>query len=206
MKIDHNKDSLEDVIITAARQLFMERGYVDTTMSQIAVKAGINRSTLHYYFRTKDKMFKTVYADLILAFALRIQNIFSEESPFLDKVEKVLDEYILIFRKYPDLPWFILSETRRDIRYMQETVKSLNFDKYPRMVEKYLRDEMQKGHLKTVPVPVIFLTFYSQLIFPFVGKNIIIRFFCENDDQFQSLIAEWKKQILWQMKNLLCHD
>ncbi|MBO7107107.1 MAG: TetR/AcrR family transcriptional regulator, partial [Verrucomicrobia bacterium] len=142
----------------------------------------------------------------ILAFALRIQNIFSEESPFLDKVEKVLDEYILIFRKYPDLPWFILSETRRDIRYMQETVKSLNFDKYLRMVEKYLRDEMQKGHLKTVPVPVIFLTFYSQLIFPFVGKNIIISFFCENDDQFQSLIAEWKKQILWQMKNLLCHD
>ena len=124
----------------------------------------------------------------------------------MDKVEKVLDEYILIFKKYPDLPWFILSETRRDIRYMQKTVKSLNFDKYPMMVEKYLRDEMKKGHLKTVPIPVVFLTFYSQLIFPFVGKNIIISFFCENDDQFQSLIAEWKKQILLQMKNLLCYD
>ncbi|MBO4544823.1 MAG: helix-turn-helix transcriptional regulator [Verrucomicrobia bacterium] len=202
----HNKVSLEDVIITAARQLFMERGYVNTSMSEIALKAGINRPTLHYYFRTKDKMFKAVYADLIFAFAPKIQNIFSEESPFLDKVEKVLDEYILIFKKYPDLPWFILSETRRDIRYMQKTVKSLNFDKYPMMVEKYLRDEMKKGHLKTVPIPVVFLTFYSQLIFPFVGKNIIISFFCENDDQFQSLIAEWKKQILLQMKNLLCYD
>ena len=125
----HNKVSLEDVIITAARQLFMERGYVNTSMSEIALKAGINRPTLHYYFRTKDKMFKAVYADLIFAFAPKIQNIFSEESPFLDKVEKVLDEYILIFKKYPDLPWFILSETRRDIRYMQKTVKSLNFDK-----------------------------------------------------------------------------
>lgn len=202
----HNKVSLEDVIITAARQLFMERGYVNTSMSEIALKAGINRPTLHYYFRTKDKMFKAVYADLIFAFAPKIQNIFSEESPFLDKVEKVLDEYILIFKKYPDLPWFILSETRRDIQYMQKTVKSLNFDKYPMMVEKYLRDEMKKGHLKTVPIPVVFLTFYSQLIFPFVGKNIIISFFCENDDQFQSLIAEWKKQILLQMKNLLCYD
>ena len=202
----HNKVSLEDVIITAARQLFMERGYVNTSMSEIALKAGINRPTLHYYFRTKDKMFKAVYADLIFAFAPKIQNIFSEESPFLDKVEKVLDEYILIFKKYPDLPWFILSETRRDIRYMQKTVKSLNFDKYPMMVEKYLRNEMKKGHLKTVPIPVVFLTFYSQLIFPFVCKNIIISFFCENDDQFQSLIAEWKKQILLQMKNLLCYD
>jgi len=204
--MDHNKDSLEDVIITAARQLFMELGYVDTTMSQIAVKAGINRPTLHYYFRTKDKMFKAVYADLILAFAPKIEDILSEKSSFIDKVGKILDEYILILRKYPDLPWFILSETRRDIQYMQKMVKSLDFDKYPKMAAKYLQDEMQKGHLKTVPIPVVFLTFYSQLIFPFVGKNIIISFFCENDDQFQSLITEWKKQILWQMKNLLCYD
>ena len=48
---------LEQQIIKTAQQLFIEKGFVETSMSDIAATVGINRPTLHYYFRTKDKMF-----------------------------------------------------------------------------------------------------------------------------------------------------
>ena len=51
---------LEQQIIKTAQQLFIEKGFVETSMSDIAATVGINRPTLHYYFRTKDKMFKAV--------------------------------------------------------------------------------------------------------------------------------------------------
>ena len=48
---------LEQRIIETAQQLFIEKGFTETSMSDIAHTVGINRTTLHYYFRTKDKMF-----------------------------------------------------------------------------------------------------------------------------------------------------
>ncbi|MCD8079789.1 MAG: TetR/AcrR family transcriptional regulator [Bacteroides sp.] len=45
----------EEKIIEVARRLFVENGYQKTHMSAIAAAAGINRPTLHYYYRTKEK-------------------------------------------------------------------------------------------------------------------------------------------------------
>ena len=51
---------MEQKIVSAAKKLFIEKGYEETNMTDIAAEIGINRPTLHYYFRTKDIMFKAV--------------------------------------------------------------------------------------------------------------------------------------------------
>ena len=56
---------LEQRIIETAQQLFIEKGFTETSMSDIAHTVGINRTTLHYYFRTKDKMFQAVFNKII---------------------------------------------------------------------------------------------------------------------------------------------
>ena len=45
-------NDLERQIIETAQQLFIEKGFAGTSMSDIAATVGINRPTLHYYFRT----------------------------------------------------------------------------------------------------------------------------------------------------------
>ena len=45
---------LEQQIIKTAQQLFIEKGFVETSMSDIAATVGINRPTLHYYFIPLD--------------------------------------------------------------------------------------------------------------------------------------------------------
>jgi AcrR family transcriptional regulator len=44
-------------ILTAARQLFGERGYDGTTIRGIAAEAGVNPALVHHFFGTKDKVF-----------------------------------------------------------------------------------------------------------------------------------------------------
>ena len=68
-------ESMEDRILASAEQLFLERGFDGTSMSDIAAKAGINRPTLHYYFRTKDKMFRAVLSRIVLSFVPRVYDI-----------------------------------------------------------------------------------------------------------------------------------
>ena len=64
-----NDNNIENKIIETAQQLFVKNGFTDTNMSDIAAAVGINRPTLHYYFRTKDKMFQAVFGNIILSLA-----------------------------------------------------------------------------------------------------------------------------------------
>ncbi|MGY4710510.1 TetR/AcrR family transcriptional regulator [Mycolicibacterium sp. CBM1] len=43
-------------IVNAATRLFAEKGYAQTTMSDIARAAGLNQSSLYYWFRSKEQL------------------------------------------------------------------------------------------------------------------------------------------------------
>jgi len=62
--------STQDEIIQAAYSVFLLYGYHGTTLQQIAIKAGVNKSAIHYYYRSKEKLYKIVVGlttDLILS-------------------------------------------------------------------------------------------------------------------------------------------
>ena len=83
---------MEERILACAEKLFLEKGFDATSMSDIALCAGINRPTLHYYFRTKDKMFRAVLARIVLSFVPRIYEIVaSSDKPVAERVSQVAD-------------------------------------------------------------------------------------------------------------------
>ena len=49
--------STEEKILTAAKKVFLTRGMDGARMQDIADEAGINKALLHYYFRSKEKLF-----------------------------------------------------------------------------------------------------------------------------------------------------
>ena len=51
----------EKKIIEAATTVFSEKGKDGARMQEIADTAGINKALLHYYFRSKNKLFKIVF-------------------------------------------------------------------------------------------------------------------------------------------------
>lgn len=50
-------------ILDAAREVIAERGYRATTFQQIALRAGVSRPTLHYYFSTRDEVYDILLRD-----------------------------------------------------------------------------------------------------------------------------------------------
>jgi len=198
-----SKQNLEDKIIEVAKQLFVENGFENTNMTDIANAAGINRTTLHYYFRTKEKMFSAVFGSLVYSFLPRMHIIFQEDIPFIDKLNKILDEYMEIFLENPSLPKFILGEIQRNISNLLEVMQELQFDTYLSSIKDVVLKEMEEGKLKKVPLLVVFLTFYSQMTFPFLAKDLIIALFYENEQDFYNFLQEWKSNVISQMENLL---
>lgn len=59
--MDYTKDDeVKKVILDAARRVFQKWGMNKTTMEDIAREAGKGKSTLYYYYKSKDEIFDTV--------------------------------------------------------------------------------------------------------------------------------------------------
>ena len=186
---------LEQQIIKTAQQLFIEKGFVETSMSDIAATVGINRPTLHYYFRTKDKMFKAVFGSIVMSLMPKIQDIVKQDIPFMER-----------FTSNPCLPRFICGEIQRDVNHLLATAKELQFGDALSQVKDSILTAMEDGKLKKVPIHIVFLTVYSLLSYPFLAKNLIVSLFLEDEAAFADFLQEWKQNIINQLQNLLCYE
>ncbi len=202
--IDTEGNDLEAKIIEAAKSLFIEKGFAETSMSDIAAKAGINRPSLHYYFRTKDRMFQAVFGEIVQKILPRLHNIITtRELPIAERIGSVVDTYYEVLRNNPALPLFAMREIQRDAGYV---VKAINESPmrptFVKLVDS-LREEMAEGKLNTVPLPVLLYTFYGLLTVPFLTKGLMGRLMDDEECIFDHLIEQWKPYIVKQMVYLL---
>ncbi len=56
----------EQRILKAAQSTFLRFGFHGTKLQQIAEIAKVNKSVIHYYFRTKEKLYKEILRKIIL--------------------------------------------------------------------------------------------------------------------------------------------
>lgn len=195
---------LEARIVDAARQLFIERGFVGTSMSDIASRAGINRPTLHYYFRTKERMFDAVFGGIVGTLVPRVKDIVLQpDRPIGERVASVVDAYYDVFGANPGLPMFIVREMHRDFDGVVRTIMELGLGQYIESVRQGLQGEMDSGRLRQVPMRYLFLTFYSMLTMPFVAGNLCRTVLLDDGETFADLLAGWKPYIVDAMERLL---
>jgi AcrR family transcriptional regulator len=83
----------------AAFELFAERGYEQTTVDDVALRAGLGRTTFFRHFRTKDDVVFPGHDRVIAQVALRL-----ESAADGDAVAAVCDGARMVFRSYVDDP------------------------------------------------------------------------------------------------------
>lgn len=198
--MENNK--LEEKIISVAREVFVEKGFDGTSMSDIAARVGINRPTLHYYYRTKDKMFQAVFISIIQSFIPKGQDVLvNDDVPFSKKIAILVDTYLEVAKNNPYIPMFVLREINRNAKDFVEAVKPIYIDQFLNQVATYLQEAMERGEIKCVPLRIVFNTFYGLMSFPFLSKDLG---FMESDKSLNDLIDEWKPYMIDQMMHLLC--
>lgn len=203
MKTNETED-MESKIIAAARELFTENGFVETSMSDIAAKVGINRPVLHYYFRTKERMFKAVFGSIVGSLVPKVQDILRREDlTVAERTGLVVDTYYKVFTASPSLPMFMMKELHRDFSFVKGFVLTMHFDNYFQNISDYITSQMDKGVLRRIPMRFLFLSFYSMLTAPFTMKN-----FCEEElladgESFEQMLDQWKPYVVASITKLL---
>src|SRR3954452_616752 len=105
--------STEEKILNAAKKVFLTKGMDGARMQDIADEAGINKALLHYYFRSKDKLFEQIFLKVTTSFLPKIFLILKGEDTLFEKIERFCEVYITQIIKTPYVPIFILNEINR---------------------------------------------------------------------------------------------
>lgn len=188
-----NKNT-EQKILKAAKEVFIVKGFEGSRMQEIADIAGINKSLLHYYYRTKENLFDAVFRDAFFSIIPRITKMFDSDLTVLTKIEIFVNDYIDMIVLNPYLPDFIFHETNRHPEKVFLLLKNAGLN--PMLVIEIFNEEIKKGNIKPIDPKQLIINIVSMCIFPFVAKSVMKGlFFNNNEDEYKIFIEGRKKEV-----------
>ena len=166
---------MEIKILETAERLFLEKGLSLTSTTEIAKAVGCNQALVHYYFRTKDKLFEAVFQKKIFVFITSFMKIDGENLSFEEKVRHKIEAHFDMLMENQQLPFLFLNELITNpsrIKMIKE-----NFGPLPSLVysqfETELDAEIQKGTVRPIAVIDIILSVFSLNIGVFLVKPVM---------------------------------
>ena len=193
---------MEHKIIEAAKATFLKKGYKDTNMADIAAEVGLTRPAMHYYFRTKERLFQAVFGDILMSFIPQIKESLSADIPLELKISQIVEAYMSVLEDSPTLPVLIVQEINRDIDNIISIALDNNLVELGQSVVNVLNREMKEGRIRKMPLIELGYTFYGLMMVPFLARPAGQMIF-GRDSYSPEFLQEWKENVIRQMVYLL---
>lgn len=84
----------------AARGLFEQSGFLDTSVSQIAARAEVAHGTFYTYFESKEHVFAEIVAELFSVFGNVTQALPAAGPDLSERIERANRGYLLAYQRY----------------------------------------------------------------------------------------------------------
>ncbi len=193
----------EKQILHIAMQVFVEKGWHGTKMQEIADRAGINKAMLHYYFRSKERLYNTILEKLFVQFIISVSESFRSGETFAQTLTHFLDRYHNQLMEHPNLPLFIARELseggERARKVIEKTLREKQL-RTPQILIKELKKAEKRGEIVPVKDPVQFLlTLIGACVYFFLARPILEPMFPDIDFNAPDFIEQRKKYIFDQL-------
>ena len=164
--------NIEKRILWVAERLFLEKGFSDTSTTEIAKAVGCNQALIHYYFRTKEKLFWDVFAPKMEQVVEYLDAPLDESVEIMERIGNIIDFYFGMLELDERLAPFIVKELMMNPvrwdkfreRFLRNERRSSAFDKFERMMD----EEVAKGTIRRILAIDLLLDIISLTISAFI--------------------------------------
>ena len=193
----------EQLILEGARKVFIIKGFDGARMQEIADESGINKALLHYYYRSKDKLFEAVFTEALGKFLPKLGEIFNSDDDLCKKIESFVDIYIDMLIANPYLPMFILHEINRDHKRIINLMKQSGLK--PEGIIKQIQNDIKNKKINHISPEQLIVNMLSLCIFPVAGRPLIQGIlFNNNKKNYDKFLLERKKEVTKFILNSIC--
>jgi TetR/AcrR family transcriptional regulator, fatty acid metabolism regulator protein len=144
------KENINDkyhLILEAAVKVFAEQGFFQSTVSQIAKKAGVADGTIYLYFKNKEDI-------LVQFFSFKTKQVFARFREEVDKADNTIDKLRNLIRRHleefqcdRDMAVVYQAETHQSRRLVEEQIKEMS-KMYLDIVSEIVEQGQEKGVIR----------------------------------------------------------
>ena len=156
-----NDLSMEQTILEVAEKLFLEKGFTSTSTTEIARVAGCNQALVHYYFRTKDNLFNTIFEK---KFRMLFEHLYASQNfgniSFTEKVRHAVESHFDLLTNNPKLPLLVATELSRlpeNLKNLRNKLQAVPFELFTRLNNE-LQQEIAEGRARQIELIDIIIT------------------------------------------------
>lgn len=186
------REESEQAILKAAEAIFAEQGFKGATTAQIAARANVPKANLHYYFPTKEDLYRRVIEDVCESWLSRTGAFTAADDPAVALCRYIYAKMDLS-RSRPDGSRVWANEMIRGARftsgYISGTVRRWLRDR-----EAAIRDWIDTGRMTAVdPRTLMFMIWATTQHFADFGSQI--RLLNDNTDYSDAAFARQKVRV-----------
>jgi TetR/AcrR family transcriptional regulator, fatty acid metabolism regulator protein len=131
--------------LASAISLFFEQGVENTTMQQIAQKAGVSYGLFYHYFRSKDDILGAAAEQLQVL--PRIKEFLSRhDAPLEQHLRELVSLYLNSLEESREIVWLVFSESRKRPN-LAARIERLGIESRVALVE-YLQARREAGEIR----------------------------------------------------------
>lgn len=172
---NHQRDT-EALILQAAEREFLEKGYSGAKTTAIAQAAGVTHAMLHYYFRTKEKLFEKIVADKMDKLKrVMFGVIWNPDLPLRERLKQGVEQHFDFIAENPHLPRFIFNELHEHPERIDQVKNSIASiaAKAITTLQNEIDRKAASGECRPVDARMLMLDIASLNLFPFIAAPLI---------------------------------
>ena len=177
-------------IAAAAESLFAARGYDGTAIRDIAKKAGVNSAMIHYYFGSKEGLYRAILEAAASKVRALLVDTSSRAASSKDRLASFVDAYAEYILNHPNLARILYREMLTGGKHIMQVAQKYAVTNYT-ILRNTIAEGVQGGELRPIdvelaPISLMGMVVIFQFLRPFIsvalGKT-------EYDDRFVNRIA-----------------
>jgi TetR/AcrR family transcriptional regulator len=202
-----NQINTEQKILDAAGRVFLKSGINGARMQEIADEAGINKALLHYYFRSKEKLFEAVFQlQFRRSMEPVIRILFSPDRDFTveNRIRTLVRTYYDILIDDPLLPLFIMHElSQNPSRLVSVVMESQENSGDLRLFERQIDDGIAQGRYHPVDPRHFIVSMLGMCVYPFAAKPLIQKWLQKDDAGYREFLLQRTDEVISSLFRIL---
>lgn len=191
------EDNMEKQILLAAKELFLLNGYDAVSTTQVARKAGCNQALVHYYYRTKQNLFKIIFQEEIEKMFKRLIEIPQDDISIEEFISKVIDTQLEFMKENKDVPLFLLGELRNNSEILELLPENYSYysNEILGKMRTFIKMKQSKGELQEVIVEDLLVDILSLNMFPIMTQSFFLKVWGMNPQEQNTFLEKRKEHI-----------
>jgi len=146
---DEELDRRRHAIFAASVNLFLENGFGETSMREIAAAAGMGKSSLYDYFKTKDEILLWGVEDGIFELSASAREIANQPLPAIVRLRQVMEKHLAFLLKRKEFYLKLSFEVQRLAMESQQRIQ-MGRHAYQDMIRQLIDEGIQEGSFRPV--------------------------------------------------------